>query len=152
MTDRPASGPDRPASGPDRPASGPDPVPAVDSALTGDELNELFHASWPGHRDTDFAPVLARRLLHVTARRDGRLVGYVNVVGDGGAHAFLLDTTVHPDERRRGLGVALVRAAAEAARERGARWLHVDFEPHLTRFYEECGFRSTAAGLMRLDP
>ncbi|MFJ7065572.1 GNAT family N-acetyltransferase [Streptomyces sp. NPDC101115] len=122
----------------------------VDAELTGPELNGLFHASWPGHRDTDFAPVLARRLLHVTARRGGRLVGYVNVAGDGGVHAFLLDTTVHPDERRKGLGVALVRAAAEAARERGAHWLHVDFEPHLTGFHERCGFRPTAAGLMAL--
>ncbi len=119
--------------------------------LTGPELNGLFRASWPGHRDTDFAPVLARRLLHVTARRDGRLVGYVNVVGDGGAHAFLLDTTVHPDERRQGLGAALVRAAAGAARKRGAHWLHVDFEPHLAEFHERCGVRPTAAGLMLLD-
>ncbi|MEF9882973.1 GNAT family N-acetyltransferase [Streptomyces sp. P9-A4] len=123
----------------------------VDGPLTGDELNLLFHAAWPGHRDTDFGPVLARSLLRVTARSAGRLVGYVNVVGDGGVHAFLLDTTVHPDERRRGLGVALVRAAAEAARRRGAHWLHVDFEPHLTAFHERCGFRSTAAGLMPLD-
>ncbi|KKZ74109.1 acetyltransferase [Streptomyces showdoensis] len=122
----------------------------VDAELPGPELNALFRASWPGHRDTDFGPVLARRLVHVTARRDGRLVGYVNVAGDGGAHAFVLDTTVHPDERRKGLGVALVRAAAEAARERGAHWLHVDYEPHLTGFYEQCGFRPTAAGLMAL--
>ncbi|MEU8619445.1 GNAT family N-acetyltransferase [Streptomyces sp. NPDC048623] len=123
---------------------------AVDAELTSDALDELFHASWPGHRDTDFGPVFARRLLHVTAWRDERLVGYVNVVGDGGAHAFVLDTTVHPDERRQGLGVALVRGAAEAARERGAHWLHVDFEPHLTAFYERCGFRPTAAGLLAL--
>ncbi|MEU8761055.1 GNAT family N-acetyltransferase [Streptomyces sp. NPDC048659] len=122
----------------------------VDGEVSSTELNALFRASWPGHRDTDFGPVLARRLLHVLARRDGRLVGYVNVVGDGGAHAFVLDTTVHPDERRRGLGVALVRAAADAARATGAHWLHVDYEPHLTRFYEECGFRPTAAGLMAL--
>ncbi|MFI8965607.1 GNAT family N-acetyltransferase [Streptomyces sp. NPDC053493] len=127
------------------------PVLAVDRELTGAELNELFRASWPGHRDTDFGPVFARRLLHVTAWRGGRLVGYVNVVGDGGAHAFLLDTTVRPEERRKRLGVALVRAAAEAARARGAQWLHVDFEPHLAGFYEECGFRPTAAGLMALD-
>ncbi|MGW4159144.1 GNAT family N-acetyltransferase [Streptomyces sp. NPDC004788] len=126
-------------------------TPVVEGPLTGAELNELFHASWPGHRDTDFGPVFARRLLHVTARRDGRLVGYVNVAGDGGAHAFVLDTTVHPDERRRGLGVALVRKAAEAARERGAHWLHVDHEPHLTAFYAACGFRPTAAGLMPLS-
>ncbi|MFE5298566.1 GNAT family N-acetyltransferase [Streptomyces sp. NPDC056632] len=125
-------------------------TPVVEGPLTGPELDELFRASWPGHRTTDFTPILARRLLHVTARRDGRLVGYVNVVGDGGVHAFLLDTTVHPGERRAGLGVALVRAAAAAARERGAHWLHVDFEPHLTRFHEACGFRPTAAGLMDL--
>ncbi|WP_328944614.1 GNAT family N-acetyltransferase [Streptomyces sp. NBC_00250] len=128
-----------------------DVVVEVDAALTGDELNALFHAAWPGHRDTDFGPVLARSLLRVTARRGGRLVGYVNVVGDGGVHAFLLDTTVHPDERRQGLGVTLVRAAAGAARQRGAHWLHVDFEPHLTAFHERCGFRPTAAGLMNLN-
>ncbi|MFE6098597.1 GNAT family N-acetyltransferase [Streptomyces laurentii] len=128
------------------------PVLAVDAALTGDELNALFHASWPGHRDTDFAPVLARRLLHVTARRAGRLVGYVNVIGDGGVHAFVLDTTVRPDERRRGLGVALVRAAADATRARGAHWLHVDYEPHLAGFYADAGFRPTDAGLMALRP
>ncbi|MDX2558916.1 GNAT family N-acetyltransferase [Streptomyces sp. TX20-6-3] len=126
-------------------------VVEVDADLTGDELNALFHAAWPGHRDTDFGPVLARSLLRATARRAGRLVGYVNVVGDGGVHAFLLDTTVHPDERRQGLGVALVRAAAEAARQRGAHWLHVDFEPNLTAFHERCGFRPTAAGLMDLS-
>ncbi|MFD3997501.1 GNAT family N-acetyltransferase [Streptomyces sp. NPDC058548] len=125
-------------------------VVEVDAELTGDELNALFHAAWPGHRDTDFGPVLARSLLRATARRAGRLVGYVNVVGDGGVHAFLLDTTVHPDERLQGLGVTLVRAAAEAARQRGAHWLHVDFEPHLTAFHERCGFRPTAAGLMDL--
>ncbi|MFG2113353.1 GNAT family N-acetyltransferase [Streptomyces sp. NPDC048718] len=130
----------------------PAPVLAVDAELTSPELDALFHASWPGHRSTDFTPVLARRLLHVTARRAGRLVGYVNVIGDGGAHAFVLDTTVHPDERRQGLGVALVRAAAEAARERGAHWLHVDYEPHLTGFYARCGFRPTEAGLLALSP
>ncbi|MGW8764738.1 GNAT family N-acetyltransferase [Streptomyces sp. NPDC055815] len=122
----------------------------VDAPLSGDELNGLFRDAWPGHRDIDFGPVLARSLLRVTARRAGRLVGYVNVVGDGGVHAFLLDTTVHPDERRRGLGVTLVRTAAEAARARGAHWLHVDYEPHLTAFHERCGFRPTAAGLMAL--
>ncbi|MEU8514990.1 GNAT family N-acetyltransferase [Kitasatospora sp. NPDC048722] len=110
----------------------------------------MIAVSWPGHRPTSFAPVLARSLAWVAAHRDGRLVGFVNVAGDGTLHAFVLDTTVHPQERHRGLGVRLVRAAAAEARARGAQWLHVDFEPHLGAFYERCGFRPTAAGLMAL--
>lgn len=127
-----------------------DPVLAVRPLLTDDELNELFAAAWPDHRPTSFAPVLARSLTWLAARGAGRLVGFVNVAGDGGLHAFVLDTTVHPDERRRGLGVRLVRTAAEAARSAGAVWLHVDYEPHLESFYARCGFRPTAAGVMRL--
>jgi GNAT superfamily N-acetyltransferase len=127
-----------------------DAVLAVRPVLTDDDLNELFSASWPGHRLTSFATMPARSLTWIAARRESRLVGFVNVVGDGGAHAFILDTTVHPDERRRGLGVQLVRAAADEARACGAQWLHVDYEPHLESFYAQCGFRPTAAGLMRL--
>jgi len=43
-----------------------------------------------------------------------------------------------------------VRLAAKLARDRGAKWLHVDFEPHLEGFYRACGFGPTAAGLMAL--
>ncbi|MFD3661200.1 hypothetical protein ACFWVF_11455 [Streptomyces sp. NPDC058659] len=43
----------------------------VDGHLGGDELNSLLHASWPGHQDTDFGPVLARSLLRVTAAAPG---------------------------------------------------------------------------------
>ncbi|MFE7467674.1 GNAT family N-acetyltransferase [Streptomyces sp. NPDC057499] len=125
-------------------------VLTVRPGLTDAELNELFAASWPDHRTALFAPVLDRSLVWIAAHRGSRLVGFVNVVGDGGVHAFVLDTTVHPDERRKGLGVRLVRAAAEEARARGADWLHVDHEPHLKSFYEQCGFRPTTAGLMRL--
>ncbi|MFD8023614.1 GNAT family N-acetyltransferase [Streptomyces lavendulae] len=123
---------------------------AVRPDLTDAELNALFAEAWPGHRTASFAPVLERSLAWVAAREGGRLVGYVNVAWDGGVHAFVLDTTVHPDLRRSGLGVRLVRAAADAARARGAQWLHVDYEPHLEPFYAACGFRPTAAGLLAL--
>jgi hypothetical protein len=29
-------------------------------------------------------------------------------------------------------------------------WVHVDYEPHLDEFYRGCGFRPTAAGVLRL--
>lgn len=91
-------------------------------------------------------------LTWVTARLDGRLVGFVNVVGDGGVHAILLDTCVAPDVQGRGVGRALVGAAADEARRSGCHWLHADYEPHLIAFYEgACGLRPSAAGLLRLD-
>ena len=119
--------------------------------LSDDALNSLFADAWPHHERSHFAPMLARSLTYVAACADRRLIGFVNVAWDGGQHAFLLDTTVHPDYRRRGIGTALVQRAAAAARACGAAWLHVDYEPHLATFYQACGFRSTLAGLIRLD-
>lgn len=115
-----------------------------------EEVNALFRDSWPGNERVDFAPILSRSLAYVVAFVDETPVGFVNVAWDGGAHAFLLDTTVHPDRRGRGVGTELVRRAAAVARERGADWLHVDFEPRLSDFYRRRGFRQTEAGLLRL--
>jgi len=88
----------------------------------------------------------------VTARtEEGTLVGFVNVVGDGGVHAFLLDTKTHGSFQRRGVGTRVVGLAARQAREAGCEWLHVDFEPELRAFYfDACGFEPTDAGLIKL--
>jgi GNAT superfamily N-acetyltransferase len=80
------------------------------------------------------------------------LVAFVHVVWDGGIHGFLLDTMVRPDHQRAGLGRAVVAAAVDGARAAGCEWLHVDYESHLEEFYRDaCGFKTTSAGLMRLD-
>lgn len=90
-------------------------------------------------------------LLWVTAVDTGRLVGFADVIGDGGAHAVVLDVVVDPARQGSGLGTRLVEAAADAARESGCEWLHVDFEKGLADFYlGACGFRPTAAGVLRL--
>ena len=118
--------------------------------LTNDALAALFRSAWPAHAERDFAPVLERSLAWIAAFDGARLVGFVNVAWDGGRHGFVLDPTVHPDYRRRGIGSALLRHAADLARERGLEWLHVDFAPELEPFYRAAGFRKTAAGLLRL--
>ena len=90
-------------------------------------------------------------LTWVGAFDAGRLVGFVQVCWDGGAHAFLLDTAVDPAWQHRGIGADLVRTAVADAAAAGCEWLHVDFEPHLSEFYlRRCGFHPTAAGLLRL--
>lgn len=126
----------------------------IDPWPTDAELATLSAAAWGYRLDDafDFQRVLGRSLCHIAAYAGDRLVGFVNVAWDGGCHAFLLDTIVHPEFQRRGIATRIVEAATEEARRRGAEWLHVDYEPHLDGFYRGCGFRPTLAGLIRLQP
>jgi ribosomal protein S18 acetylase RimI-like enzyme len=89
----------------------------------------------------------------VSARAGSSLIGFVNVAWDGGDHAFLLDTKVHPAHRRRGIGTRVVRLAIAEAKRAGCEWIEVDFDDvdQLGSFYfDACGFRPTAAGLVHL--
>jgi ribosomal protein S18 acetylase RimI-like enzyme len=116
-------------------------------------LSELHAAAFESALEVQpWAERLGRwALTWVGAFSNDQLVGFVQVCWDGGAHAFVLDTAVHPSFGRQGIGQQLVAAAESEARAAGCEWLHVDFEPHLSAFYlEACGFRPTDAGLLKL--
>ena len=114
-------------------------------------LNRLYATTWPDHEERDFERVLERSITYVGAfDEDDVLVGFVYVAWDGGAHAFLLEPTVLPAYRHRGIGSELIRHAAREAADAGAEWLHVDYEAGLERFFAGCGFRPSSAGLLRL--
>ena len=124
--------------------------------VANDELNRL-HAEAFGTRvysadEWNWVDVLNRHSLGwVTARVGDTLVGFVNVLWDGLVHAWLQDTMVASDARRRGVGTEVVKVAVEAARSAGCEWLHVDFGEHLRPFdLEACGFSPTSAGLIAL--
>jgi len=130
---------------------------SVDYQWRGDISNsalESLHAEGFGRApgDYDWRSLLEGHSLGwVTARADGRLIGFVNVAWDGATHAFILDTLVAADARRSGVGTRLVELAVVEARAAGCEWLHVDFEDHLRDFYfTACGFEPTNAGLIPL--
>ncbi|WP_029136781.1 GNAT family N-acetyltransferase [Nakamurella lactea] len=131
--------------------------PSVDVRVRGqvsDEELNVLHTLAFGHGPTTVPwndRLTRHSLTWVTARLDSRLCGFVNIIGDGGAHAVLLDACVAPDLQGRGIGRVVVRAAAQEAKRLGCQWLHADYEPGLVSFYEDaCGMRSTAAGLLQL--
>jgi GNAT superfamily N-acetyltransferase len=81
-------------------------------------LSALHHRAFsPDRADEDavtrpWADRLERHsLTWIGAFSSSRLVGFVHAVWDGGTHAFILDTAVHPDFQRLGIGRDLVRAA-----------------------------------------
>ena len=116
-------------------------------------MNAL-HAEAFGHAilaDDWWGQVNRHSLGLVCLRRDGHLIGFVNVAWDGGVHAFLLDTMVARGEQRQGHAARMVALVVEHAKASGCEWLHVDFEPHLRDFYwKACGFKPTDAGLIAL--
>jgi GNAT superfamily N-acetyltransferase len=116
-----------------------------------DALSAFWQRAWGGPLPPGYERVLERSLAHIGAHDGDRLVGFVNLAWDGGLHAFVLDTAVDPAYRRRGIATELVQRAMLEARAAGVHWLHVDFEPHLEGFYRACGFKPTAAGLMRIS-
>ena len=121
--------------------------------FSNDEVNVLHAEAFDhGPIDDDWAHNLNRHSLGwVTARAEGELVGFVNIIWDGVVHAFVEDTCVSERMRRRGIGAELIRVAREASAAAGCEWLHVDFDDHLRDFYyDACGFTPTNAGLIRL--
>ncbi|MEO6015173.1 MAG: GNAT family N-acetyltransferase [Devosia sp.] len=122
----------------------------IDPFPDSEQFDALWRAAWGSPAADYLTSILPRSLGHIGAFEGDRLVGFVNIAWDGGVHAFLLDTAVHPDFRRQGIATRLVKQATALARDRGAEWLHVDFEPHLEGFYRGCGFEPTGAGLIRL--
>ena len=125
-------------------------------AFTNVEANEL-HADAFDHQTFDASEWDWVRLCNdhslgwVTARSGPRLVGFVNVLWDGFVHAWIQDEMVVSDARRQGIGVALVHAARDGAKDAGCEWLHVDFDDHLRPFYfDAAGFAPTNAGLIDL--
>ena len=122
----------------------------IDPYPDNNALNALWATAWNEVAVRDFSSILSRSLAHIGAFDGVHLIGFVNVASDGGIHAFVLDTCVAPEFRRQGIATRLVEIATNVARERGAEWLHVDFEPHLTGFYRSLGFAATEAGLIRL--
>ena len=124
--------------------------------FTSGEANVL-HAEAFGTRvfdDTEWPwrELVGRHSLGwVTARDDGRLVGFANVLWDGLVHAWLQDVMVAADRRHEGIAREVVAVATDGARDAGCEWLHVDFDDELAGFYlDACGFTRTSAGLKRL--
>lgn len=123
----------------------------INPTVTNVELDQLYLASWPNHQPPyDFRPELEHALVYACAYHGDRLIGFVRLAWDGSVHAFLLEPTVHPDFRRRGIGRFLVDHVVAVARERNMEWVHVDHSTDLREFYRACGFTPTDAGLIRL--
>ena len=95
-----------------------DPGPIEDAELS--RIHDLaFDGSISGATEHWAARVHTHSVGWVTAHTHEQLVGFVHACWDGGTHAFLLDTTVHPEFQRQGIGIELVRRLIRQATDAG---------------------------------
>jgi GNAT superfamily N-acetyltransferase len=106
---------------------------------------EPFLARWHSSRVARLG-ALVRPIDHpaLLAEEDGRLLGVLTYVVDGARCEVL---TLHADERRRGVGSALIAAVRDIAAEAGCTtlWLiTTNDNVDALRFYQRRGFRLAA--------
>jgi GNAT superfamily N-acetyltransferase len=122
------------------------------TSLDGVDAEDLagFFVDWPTPPTTERHLELLRGSEHVVLARDeetGRIVGFVNVVGDGVLSAFVPLLEVLPAYEGRGIGTELVRRALELV---GDRYM-VDLlcDEGLVPFYERFGMQRLTGMALR---
>jgi GNAT superfamily N-acetyltransferase len=90
--------------------------------------------------DFDFSAAALASNSYLVAESEGRAVAFARLIRKGDV-AWLEDLWVEPPWIGRGVGTTLFEAAAEKARELGAKSMEWEAEPNAVGFYEKMGGR-----------
>jgi GNAT superfamily N-acetyltransferase len=98
-----------------------------------------------------FSEIRKGLFAHFTARKDGKLIGFIDILSDGIADAFLQDLMVHPDYQNNGIGSEIMKRAIGFIKSKNIKCIQVTFQDHLLSFYEKFGFYIFKAGIIDRD-
>lgn len=111
---------------------------------------EGYFVGWPAPPTRERHLALLRGSEHAILAREadsGRIVGFVNVVGDGVLAAFIPLLEVLPEYQGRGIGTELVRRALGLVEDR--YMVDVVCDDDLATFYERFGMQRLAGMAFR---
>lgn len=108
------------------------------------EILSLYSAvGWSAYTEN---PVAVRKgfehsLLVLAAYEDQGLLGIIRAVGDGATVVFIQDILVYPEQQRKGVGTALLKAVLD--RFAGVRQIELvtDNTEETVSFYRSMGFK-----------
>ena len=93
---------------------------------------------------TDHPSILRRgfenSLFVLAAFENNELIGIIRVVGDGFTIVFVQDVLVSPNQRRKGVGTALLQAILDRYKHVRQIELATDHTPQTIAFYKSMGF------------
>jgi N-acetylglutamate synthase-like GNAT family acetyltransferase len=118
-----------------------------DLPVSPEELVALRQAvGWPAKGD--YRQILEDYTFYISARLNGRLVGFLPVVGSSRGDLLIHSMCVHPDLQKRGIGKRLMQEALEACRQLNPQGVNVLFEESNRAFFERFGFRVMCGGYL----
>ena len=113
------------------------------------EIEDLRETVGWDRSEGTYQEILNLHYTYYTVRnQNGRLIGYMSVLSDGIAEAFLLDLVVHPQYQKKGLGKRIVKKAIADIKAAGIRCVQVTFNNNLESFYVKCGFQIFKGGII----
>ena len=120
-----------------------------DRPVRPDEIESLRAAVGWDRMEGRYGRILPKLYAHYSVRESsGDLVGFLSVLSDGVADAFLLDLMVRPDHQKNGIASALVKEAIRELKSAGVKCVQVLFDPELEPFFRRFGFHILRAGVI----
>ena len=115
------------------------------------EIEEL-RSSVGWDNNTGSFLILSKKLYtYFCARKDGKLIGFIDILSDGIADAYLQDLMVHPNYQRKGIGTELVKRAIKFLQKNNIKCIQVTFNLDYENFFKKFGFFIYKAGVIDRD-
>lgn len=119
--------------------------------VSDSEIEELRSSVGWDNNTGPFSTISNRLFTYFTARKDGKLIGFIDVLSDGIADSYLQDLVIHPKFRRKGIGTELVKKAIRFLQKNNIKFIQVTFNPEYEEFFKRFGFHIYKAGVIDRD-
>lgn len=115
------------------------------------EIENLREAVGWDRQEGKYTKILAKSYAYYTVRNNEELIGFMNIISDGIADAFLVDLMVHPDFQNKGIGSSLIKQAIVDIKKEGIKCIQVTFNDDLEAFYKKLGFHIFEGGIIDFE-
>ena len=122
-----------------------------DSDIKDMEIEELRSSVGWDNNTGPFSVLKEKLYTYFTARKKGKLIGFIDVLSDGIADAYLQDLAVHPDYQKMGIGSELMKRTIRFLQEKNIKCIQVTFNPELETFIKKFKFHILRAGIIDRD-
>ena len=119
--------------------------------VSDNEIEELRGSIGWDNNTGPFSAISKRLYTYFTARKDGKLVGFIDVLSDGIADSYLQDLAIHPNFQGKGIGTELVKKAIRFLQKNKIKCIQVTFNPECENFFKRFGFHIYKAGVIDRD-